>query len=192
MIEIWKDIIGYEGIYQVSNLGRIKIIKNMHKGNKTTFMEISPNRYGYCRVSLWKNKKRKTYCVHRLVAEAFIPNPENKPQVNHKDGQKSNNDAENLEWATSSENQTHSCRVLGHIPRTFIGRFGKLHPRSKKVKQIKDGKIIAVFDGIMEASRITSINKTQISNICQKKKGFKTAGGYIWEFATKTLEQKDK
>lgn len=106
MIEVWKDIKGYEGLYQVSNLGRVKSLKHL----KEYFLTYRIEGKGYASVALFKGtvSSRKSYKVHRLVADAFIPNPENKPQINHKDGNKLNNSVENLEWVTNQENIVHA------------------------------------------------------------------------------------
>lgn len=101
--EEWKDIPGYENTYQVSNLGRVRSLK-YRKTNKTKILKISFFRTGYARVNLQKDKQSVSKLVHRLVAEAFIPNPDNKPEVNHINGDKSDNNIKNLEWMTSSEN----------------------------------------------------------------------------------------
>jgi hypothetical protein len=102
--EIWKDIKGYEGLYQVSNLGRVKTLKlKFGKQRADTIMKPSVSVWGYGRVCLIKNKKGKNYYVHRLVAEAFIPNLENKPTVDHIDRNKLNNVVSNLRWATYKE-----------------------------------------------------------------------------------------
>lgn len=111
MEEIWQDIKGYEGIYQISNLGKIKSIardtSNVCK--QTRLLKPTKDRdRGYLIVTLCKNNKYKTVRVHRIVAETFIPNPENKSQVNHIDGNKLNNNVNNLEWCTASENIRHS------------------------------------------------------------------------------------
>ena len=108
MEEIWKDIKEYEGLYQVSNLGRIKSLPRNGTVQVVKILNPCKDTYGYLRIKLSKNNKAKKYQVHRLVAQAFIPNPENKPQVNHLDGNKLNNYYKNLEWCTNGENQIHS------------------------------------------------------------------------------------
>jgi len=116
-LEIWKDIVGYEGYYQVSNYGKVKSLDRICWNGKVNFIRNSKiikdfiNKKGYHTVSLNKGKSPKSYYVHRLVAIAFIPNPENKLQVNHKDGNKSDNRSWKIEWSTSSENNQHSYNV---------------------------------------------------------------------------------
>ena len=121
-MEIWKDIKGHEGVYQVSNLGRIKQLKKMTynqwgKGYilKERIMSSTLSKKGYLKIGLRKDGKRITLYVHRIVITAFIPNPENKITVNHKDGIKTNNNLDNLEWNTHSENNFHyhAMRRLG-------------------------------------------------------------------------------
>lgn len=112
--EIWKDVVGYEGLYQVSNLGRIKALcvekyrgKYKHR-RPESLLRPKTHRDGYMCATLCNNKINRMFQMHRLVATAFIPNPENKPQVNHIDGNKANNQVENLEWVTAAENTRHS------------------------------------------------------------------------------------
>lgn len=131
-MEIWKDINEYEGLYQISNTGRVKSLERMAKirwdGKYRTIPEKikTPNcRSGYLRVGLSKDGKNKIYSVHRLVAEAFIPNPHNKPYINHKNGVKIDNRVSNLEWCTHSENKKHSFAT------GLENNIGENHPRSK-------------------------------------------------------------
>lgn len=113
-MELWQDIKGFEGLYQISTSGRVKSYEKqwiMHHNVKMIQPPMylrTENRHGYLSVALCKNKKTKHYMIHRLVAEAFIPNPENKPFINHKDFNKTNNTIDNLEWCTSKENNNYS------------------------------------------------------------------------------------
>lgn len=182
--ELWKDIKGFEGKYQVSNLGNVKSLKR--KEIKILLPLISKK--GYCCVCLYKKCKFKHAMIHRLVANAFIPNPENKPQINHIDGNKKNNHIKNLEWCTNSENQKHSYQVLGNvrsdelrkkISQTLKGKFiNEMGANSKKVL-CKETNII--YCSQVEAERKTGISRKCISLCCCRKT--KTAGGYHWEYA---------
>ena len=111
--EEWKDVIGYEGLYQISNLGRVKSIR------KNIILRCSNTTTGYKKIELCVNGKVKTFKVHRLVGFAFIPNPENKPNINHKDGNPINNYIENLEWCTQRENVIHGY-ATGLTPKQYI------------------------------------------------------------------------
>lgn len=188
MEEIWKDIKGYEGKYQVSNLGRVKSLKRYKRyGNTIKLYEdiiLKQGKvYNYSIVNLCKNKTIKNFRVHRLVAQAFIPNPQNKQQVNHIDGNRQNNNVKNLEWCTSKENITHSYKKLNRQPnKPWLNKFGKENPNSKIVYQINKSTndIISVFYGISEAYRKTGVNRASIYRVCNKKA--KTAGGFIWRY----------
>lgn len=112
--EIWKDIIGYEGLYQVSSLGRVRSLDkydSMNRFYEGRILKLFADRLGYLSVVLYSNSKRKHYLVHRLVAEAFIHNPDNLPQVNHKDENPSNDNVENLEWCDGKYNVNYGTRI---------------------------------------------------------------------------------
>lgn len=135
--DIWRDIEEYEGYYQISTLGRIKSIyrdegKINRKGRTVDIiLKTAVHPSGYIIGSLCVQKKRRTITVHRLVASAFIDNPLSKREVNHKDGDKSNNLVENLEWSTRSEQMIHRHIVLGYKG-FLLGKFGKDHPNYGK------------------------------------------------------------
>lgn len=177
-MEIWRDIIGYEGIYQISNLGNVKRIGTYSNqtgkewiSNRILKPAIKSN--GYMFVGLSKNGKVSSKHIHRLVAEAFVSNPDNKPTVNHKDGNKSNNTVDNLEWVTYLENNIHSIKVLK--------RDTKNSSDSKPVLQFdKEGNFIREYPSMREAQRQTNI--IGIDKVCSGVKYRKTAGGYVWKY----------
>ena len=183
MKEIWKDIPGYEGLYQASNLGIIKSLKRIAKkeynNNRIVHERImngTKNADGYLKVH-FKNKERnidKGLFIHRLVAKAFLPNPDNLPQVNHKDGNKTNNRIDNLEWCSNLYNQQHAWKNKLHKPTMHKG---------KKVKQYDmEGNFIKEYRSISMASKKTKINISNIYRVLNKKR--KMAGGYIWIYST--------
>jgi hypothetical protein len=155
MEEVFKDIKGYEGRYQISNLGNVKSLKN----KKEIILKGGIDSCGYKIVSLIDtNKKQSTKTVHRLVAITFIPNPENKLTVNHINGIKLDNKIENLEWNTYAENMTHSFN-------NGLRKKGKEHPNSVKIINILTGDI---FHTLKDASEYYKIN---CSNLCSMLKG---------------------
>lgn len=185
MKEIWKDIFGYEGFYQVSNLGRIRsltrAVTNKSSKKRGSYITIikgkiptqNRSKDGYLRVDLCKDRKHKCFSVHRLVALHFIPNPGMLDQVNHIDGNKTNNQADNLEWCTQVENARHAVKT---------GLF-RPHNERRIVGIDKNGNKI-YFKSAAEAERILSINSRSICSICTKHNPHRhTAGGYKWEYA---------
>jgi hypothetical protein len=160
--EIWKDIEGYEGKYQISNYGRIKILRPRYKDK--IYMNPSADNYGYLHCTL--SNSRKEIKVHRVVAETFIPNLENKPMVNHIDGNKQNNRTDNLEWATAHENNLHANR---------IGLAGGLkHNKSKfNEKQIIFiRKMYKPYDKMLGAkalSELFEVSQTTIKRVAKNK-----------------------
>lgn len=168
-IEIWKDIKGYEGIYQVSNYGRVKSLHNKF-GNKELIMKLNKKYNGYYQVRLKNNGESKDVSIHRLVALHFIPNPENKPQVNHINEDKSDNRAENLEWCTSSYNNTYGTRIERVKSKV-----------SKPVLQYDlNGNFIKEYLSLVEASKQNNFSAGNICNCCYGR--YSQANGYIWKY----------
>lgn len=168
-MEIWKPIKDYEGLYEVSNLGNIKslITNKILKPTETNALRSK----GYLRVEL----KGKAKLVHRLVAENFIPNIENKDQVNHINGNKKDNRVENLEWVTQSENIKHAYDMGLMKP-----KYDEENGWHKKVIQYdKNGNFIKIWNSISSAEKTLNINN--ISNACRNKRN--KAGGFKWQYA---------
>ena len=175
--EIWKDIRGFENKYQISNMGRIRSIFRYKIILKPALTQ------GYKFVSLYNKTSKKCYRIHRLVAQTFIPNPNNKITVNHKNGIKTDNRVSNLEWNTYQENIKHSYNVLGRNPTKYwSGKFGKDNSCSKIVLQYTlDKNFVKRFTSVMEASIETNICKSSIARNARGER--KTAGGYIWVYS---------
>ena len=175
MKEIWKNIEGYDGNYQVSNFGNVK---SLYKHNPI-ILKYSKDSRGYPRVCLSKKKAQKCCAIHRLVAEAFIPNPENKPQVNHKNGIKDNNRVENLEWCTNEENQKHA------VEHGLKARMkGNTNPRARKINQYDlNGNFTKQWLSIYDITNELGIDRSLIWKCCIGK--FKQSHGYIWRYANK-------
>ena len=167
MEEVWKNIEGYEGLYQVSSMGRVKSLKF----TKEIIMELTYT-HGYFRVGLCRNGKAKHHLVHRLVAEAFIPNPDNLPIINHKDECKTNNVVENLEWCDHLYNNTYGTAIQCRIEKN-----------AKPVYQYSlDGDLIKEWPSAAEVKRSMGFSAGNIGQCCLGKR--KTAYGYIWKYAS--------
>ena len=179
-MEIWKDVKGYEGLYQVSNMGNVRSLDrvlpngdNSHMLYKGQILKQRIGRNGYMRVLLCG----KDYYTHRLVAEAFIDNNNNLPQVNHKDEDKSNNHVDNLEWCTHEYNiryGTNRARASHKLKGVMIN--------NKPIMQFeKNGELVNEFVSASEASEKTKIDNSSICKVANGK--LKTAGGFLWRWS---------
>lgn len=161
-MEIWKDIKDYEGLYQVSNLGRVKSFK--HKKERILKLRFTGR---YYQAELYKNESSKSYSVHKLVAEAFIPNPDNLPCINHKDEDKSNNCVDNLEWCT----QYYNIHYGTGLHRRIVTQY-------KPVICIEKG---ICYPSQIEAGQQLGISHRHINDCCKGRRH--TTGGYHWKYA---------
>ena len=196
-VEEWKDIKGYEGLYQVSNLGNVKSLKRNTTHER--ILKQRKNRDGYLYVNLCKEGKTKTKKIHRLVAEHFISNDENKYSVNHKDGIKNNNNVENLEWATSLEQAHHAVKMglwkwtddsKNKLRKTLMEsglknknkndhkghKFGTVCVAQKD----DNGNVIKIWDSISDASRELCVPVSHIVRVCKGIR--KHARNYRWSY----------
>lgn len=194
--EEWRDIViekngityDYTGLYQVSNLGRVKSLEkydSVGRKYEEKILKVKPGKNGYCCITLHNNDNGgQRFSIHRLVANAFIPNKNNLPQVNHIDKDKTNNNVNNLEWCTAKDNIRHSRDDISKSRKgQFIGdknpmygvhRYGEENPRARKIICVETKE---VFNTIKEA------NETYHANVVQCLKGrSKTAGGYHWMY----------
>jgi hypothetical protein len=174
-MEIFKDIEGYEGLYQVSNLGNVK---SYHKYKEGKILSPGLKTEGYKYVHLHSGKN---FYIHRLVAQAFLPNPLNKPQVNHINGIKADNRLDNIEWATSSENRIHAYKTGLQKGHPTNQKKGADNPRSTPVVQLNlNGEFIQNYAGVCEVARQIGGHQGNIAACCNGKR--KTAYGYKWKY----------
>ena len=193
MIE-WRDVVGYEGLYQISNKGDVR---NTITGK---ILKIRKDKDGYIRMRLYKDKTPQDIFAHRLVAEAFIPNPENKPCVNHLNTKRDDNRVENLEWCTCKENSNHKP-TREHISESLKGEkapwYGKKVPdeiikkRASKIKKIIvqytiNDEFIREWESGVEIERETGYKRTSIYAVCRGGKQ-KTAYGSKWKYKDNTI-----
>ncbi len=193
MEEIFKPVIGFEGAYEVSNLGRVKSLSRIVPTGKGStkvrriyerILAVTDRGNGYFFVDMRFGKKKKLVSVHQLVAQSFIPNPENKPQVNHIDGNKKNNLLSNLEWVTASENAKHTYDKLGRI-----ALKGSKDPKSKKAYQYTaEGVLVKIWPSMVEADEQGGFCSTAISSCCLGKGKNHSHRGFIFSFTELPME----
>lgn len=174
IMEVWKDIQDYEGLYQISNFGKVKSLSRVDSlghARKEKILNGKPDKDGYLRVGLRKNNKYRWFRVHRLVALMFIPNINYLAVVNHIDENKKNNQANNLEWCTVKYNNSYGSR-LNKVSETLS---------IPVVATDKQGNS-TVYKGINYAEKILGVNHSNIV-MCLKDTGRKSAGGYTWKYA---------
>lgn len=175
-MEEWRDIKGYEGLYQVSNEGRVRSLerwcrngKQLVKGKIKSIFKMADGYYG---VTLQKDGNSKVKKIARLVAKTFIPNPQNLPEVNHKNEDKSLNSVENLEWCSRSYNVNYGTRNK---------RVGD-HFLKKVCKLDLNGEILKIYDSLTDASNDNNLSISRISDCCNNKPHCLTGGGFKWKF----------
>lgn len=174
MEEIWRNIEEYKGFYQVSNWGRIKSTQYWN-GTYERILTNNKGKNGYLSVQLYKNGKGKFYLVHRLVAQAFLENPDNLPCINHRDECKTNNNIDNLEYCSRKYNCNYGTRKQRIVEKTKNGKL------SKTVYQYTlDGKFIAEYPSTQEVERQLGYSSSNIRTCCRGKQ--KTGYGYIWKY----------
>ena len=180
MKEEWRAVPGYEGLYEVSNMGRVRSLDRVIVNKDGVSRRYSGfllstylNRFGRVLVSLWKNNRIQRLSVHRLVANAFIPNPDNLPEVNHKDENPQNNRVDNLEWCTKMYNLTYGSRLRRISEKLFV-----------PVIAIDGDGNEYYFPSMKEAGKRTGASKQYISALCRGFGRGERAGGYKWRYAT--------
>jgi len=186
--EEWRDVLGWSGFYMVSSLGRVyRHGKWLGMNNRKSRQKYRSGHLvkgvtnTYQKISLHDLDRIVITVIHRLVAEAFIPNPENKPFVNHKNGIKTDNRVENLEWCTSQENNLHAYRVLGRKPSVYKRKYGGENPTSKSVKKYTmDDVFVQEFGSVVEAARSVNRSFGAISACARGVTSF--CAGFKWRY----------
>ena len=179
--EIWKPVVGYEGLYECSNMGRVKsvdrYVPHIYEGEyqfiKGRIRKTKLNNGGYEMLSLFRDGKEKTCLVHRIIAEAFLPNPYNLPEVDHKDECKTNNFVENLEWCDREYNLYYGTRRQRQAEKEMV----------PVIQYTKDGMLIKKWDSMQSVMDYLGINRGNISNCCSGR--CKSVGGYKWKYYDK-------
>jgi hypothetical protein len=166
LLETWKDIEGYEGLYQVSDLGNVKSL-TFHRAKKEQVLKLSTDRRGYPQCFLYADGRRRCLSVHRLVAAAFVPNEDSKPQVNHINGIKTDNRAVNLEWCTNTENQHHASER-------------GLKSSVKVMQYDLHGNFVREWGSMAKAAKSVGVTRESIFACCNGQA--KTIKGYIWKY----------
>lgn len=193
MEEIWKDIEGYEGLYMISSMGRVKSVdrqvrkENYFRTVRENFLKQRLGKHGYVQVTLCKDGRMKTYLIHRLVAKAFIPNPESKPYIDHINTIKTDNRTDNLRWVTRKENgqnplsRLHRSECQKGEKNCMYGKFGKEHNRSIPIVQLTmDGKYIRGWDCTRQVERELGFRSNNICSVLRKRTN--SAHGYKWMY----------
>lgn len=188
MEEVWKPVVGYEGLYEVSNLGRVKSLERIDKMNrlrKGVILAPIIRKDRYKKVALSNNGVAKKVYIHRIMMEAFVPNPNNYPYINHKDENPSNNfifintdgtvdpQKSNLEWCTPEYNNNYG---------TIKERVSKKHSKTVVQKSLS-GEFVRKYESLQEAAKTVGVTAGRISACCLNRQRAKTAGGFIWEYA---------
>lgn len=193
--EIWKPVIGYEGLYEVSNFGRARSLARTKSNGKgivnvpEKVLKPFPNTRGYLCIDLRRNGESHKKTLHRLIALAFIPNPDNKPCIDHIDTNKKNNNINNLRWCTILENRHNP---ISEVKFSKGGMRGKHHPEERKqrirdnqphsrvvLKFTNEGELIGEYPSVHAAARAIGTSQGNMSLICSKRKSL---GGYLWKY----------
>ena len=187
MSEIWKDVKGYEGQYQVSNIGRVKSVDRLDASGhhrKEKILQPTLDKDSYYKYGLYKNGQRKTFHTHTLVAQAFIPNPENKPCIDHINTDRTDNtvwlnedgsvdyEKTNLRWCTNKENHNNPLSLINHCKASSI----------PVLQFTKQGVFIKKYNSATEVANTIKISPQHISGCCKGRYGFKSAGGFVWKY----------